>query len=51
MQGKKPEFFSMSLLQQEEMLTEWAHKIGIYKEDQKYQGYEDHARETLWDNG
>ena len=51
MQGKKPEFFSMSLLQQEEMLTEWAHKIGIYKEDQKYQGYENHARETLWDNG
>jgi hypothetical protein len=33
------------------MLTEWAHKIGIYKEDQKYQGYEGHARETLWDNG
>lgn len=51
MQGKKPEFFSMSLLQQEEMLTEWAHKIGIYKEDQKYQSYADHAGTNIWDNG
>jgi hypothetical protein len=33
MQGNSTEFFSQSLLQQEEMLTEWAHKIGIYKED------------------
>ena len=51
MQGNSTEFFSQSLLQQEQMLTEWAHKIGIYKEDQKYQNYANHGRETLWDNG
>lgn len=51
MQGNSTEFFSQSLLQQEQMLTDWAHKIGIYKEDQKYQNYANHGRETLWDNG
>lgn len=51
MQGNSTEFFSQSLLQQEQMLIEWAHKIGIYKEDQKYQNYANHGRETLWDNG
>ena len=51
MQGQKPEFFSQSLLQQEAMLTEWAHKIGIYSEDRKYQNFAEHARNNLWDNG
>lgn len=50
MQGNSTEFFSQSLLQQEQMLTEWAHKIGIYKEDQKYQNYVSHAQNTLWNN-
>ena len=50
MQGNSTEFFSQSLLQQEQMLTEWAHKIGIYKEDQKYQNYVNHAQNTLWNN-
>ena len=51
MQGQKPEFFSQSLLRQEEMLTNWAHKIGIYSEDRKYQNFAEHARNNLWDNG
>lgn len=51
MQGNSTEFFSQSLLQQEQMLTEWAHKIGIYKEDQKYQNYVNHAKTNIWDNG
>lgn len=51
MQGNYPDFFSKSLLQQEQMLTEWAHKIGIYKEDQKYQNYVNHAQTNLWENG
>jgi predicted component of type VI protein secretion system len=33
------------------MLTEWAHKIGIYSEDRKYQNFAEHARNNLWDNG
>ena len=51
MQGNYSDFFSKSLLQQEQMLTEWAHKIGIYKEDQKYQNYANHAQTNLWENG
>ena len=51
MQGNSTEFFSKSLLQQEQMLTEWAHKIGIYKEDQKYQNYANHAQTNIWENG
>ena len=50
MQGNSTEFFSQSLLQQEQMLTDWAHKIGIYKEDQKYQNYVNHAQANLWEN-
>jgi hypothetical protein len=28
---------------QEQMLTDWAHKIGIYSEDKKYQNFAQHA--------
>ena len=51
MQGNSTEFFSQSLLQQEQMLTEWARKIGIYTEDRQYQNYAEHARANVWDNG
>ena len=49
MSGNYPQFFAQSLLQQEEMLTEWAHKIGIFTEDREYQNYADYATTDLWD--
>ena len=51
MQGKYPDFFSQSLLQQEEMLTDWAMKIGIYTADQQYKNHEAFARKSIWDSG
>ena len=36
MQGNSTEFFTKSALEQEEMLLDWAKKIGIYSEDQQY---------------
>jgi hypothetical protein len=33
LQGNSTDFFAQSALQQEQMLTEWAHKIGIFTED------------------
>ena len=49
MQGNSTEFFSQSLLQQEQMLTDWAHKIGIYTENRKYENYANFAKENIWD--
>ena len=51
MQGNSPEFFSQSLLQQEKMLTDWAHKIGIYTENRSYEDYKSYAQSTIWDTG
>ena len=51
MQGNSTTFFSQSLLMQEQMLTDWAHKIGIYSEDKKYQNFAQHAQKNLWENG
>ena len=47
MQGKSPEFFSQSLLQQEDMLTEWARKIGIFTENKEYQA-QAKVGEKIW---
>ena len=49
MQGKHTEFFSKSALQQEEMLTDWAHKIGIYTEERQYENHTK-AATTIWDS-
>lgn len=51
MQGNSPEFFSQSLLQQEKMLTDWAHKIGIYTENRSYEDFKSYAQSTIWDTG
>ena len=51
MQGNSPDFFSQSALQQEQMLTEWAHKIGIYNENKNYENYRDYANDNVWNNG
>jgi pyridoxal/pyridoxine/pyridoxamine kinase len=32
------------------MLTEWAHKIGIYTENRKYENYVEHSRKNVWEN-
>lgn len=50
-QGKSSDFFSQSALQQEDMLLEWAKKIGIYTEDRQYQNHDKYVREKIWDNG
>lgn len=55
MSGNSPEFFAQSSLQQEEMLTEWARKIGIFTEDQEYKNYSTQAEklwntESMWEN-
>lgn len=47
MQGKYVDFFAQSMLQQEEMLTDWAFKIGIYTEDRAYTNYEARARDIF----
>lgn len=49
MQGNHTDFFSQSLLQQEEMLTDWAKKIGIYSEDRQYQNHID-AATSIWNS-
>lgn len=49
MQGKHTEFFSKSALQQEEMLTDWAHKIGIYTEERQYENHTK-AATSIWDS-
>ncbi len=51
MQGNKIEFFAQSALQQEQMLTEWAKKVGIYTENRKYEEHESYAKEDVWDTG
>lgn len=51
MQGNKTEFFAQSALQQEQMLTEWAKKVGIYTENRQYEQYEAKAKEEVWDTG
>ena len=43
MQGKNTEFFTKSYLQQEDMLTEWSKKIGIYTEERQRQNYTSEA--------
>ena len=47
MQGNKTDFFEQSVLQQEDMLTEWAKKIGIYTEDRQRQNYAAEAAKTF----
>lgn len=51
MQGNSPSFFAQSALQQEQMLTEWAKKVGIYTENRKYEEHESYAKEQVWDTG
>lgn len=51
MQGNAPNFFTQSALQQEQMLTEWAKKVGIYTENRKYEEHESYAKEQVWDTG
>lgn len=53
MQGNKTNFFEQSALQQEDMLTEWAKKIGIYTEERQRQNYTAEAAKTfgnVWNN-
>lgn len=53
MQGNKTDFFEQSALQQEDMLTEWAKKIGIYTEERQRQNYAAEAAKTfgnVWNN-
>lgn len=51
MQGKSVEFFEKSLLGQEDMLTDWAHKVGIYKEEEAFQAGAESSYESYWDSG
>lgn len=51
MQGNSQSFFTQSTLQQEQMLTEWAKKVGIYTENRKYEEHESYAKEQVWDTG
>ena len=47
MQGNKTDFFEQSALQQEDMLTEWAKKIGIYTAERERQNYAADATKTF----
>ena len=52
MMGNSTKFFEQSALQQGDMLTEWAKKIGIYTEDRQRQNYTAEAEKTfnsVWD--
>lgn len=49
MQGKSTEFFQKSSEQQEDMLTEWARKIGIYTEDREHENYTKTAT-AIWNS-
>lgn len=49
MQGNSTEFFQKSYLQQEDMLTEWAKKIGIYNEEKLRKVYNTEASNSLAD--
>ena len=49
MQGNSTEFFQKSYLQQEDMLTEWAKKIGIYNEEKLRKVYDAEAAASLDD--
>ena len=49
MQGNSTEFFQKSALQQEDMLTEWAKKIGIYNEEKLRKVYNTEASNSLAD--
>ena len=51
MQGRSTEFFTQSLLGQEEMLTEWAHKVGIYTEERAIQSAGSAGLAQYWDSG
>ena len=48
LQGNSTDFFAQSALQQEQMLTEWAHKIGIFTEDRELQNYKDEEAD-MWE--
>ena len=50
MQGHNTEFFSQSALKQEEMLTEWSKKVGIYTADRERENHMATAQER-WDSG
>jgi hypothetical protein len=49
MSGNYPEFFSQSVLKQEEMLTDWAKMVGIYTEERQRKNYSKEAT-TIWDS-
>lgn len=47
MQGNSTDFFQKSFLAQEDLLTEWSKKIGIYNEEKVHDYYEQQGQETL----
>ena len=52
MQGNKTDFFEQSTLQQEDMLTEWAKKIGIFTAERESQYYAEEGTKSfsaVWD--
>ena len=47
MQGNSTDFFEQSALQQEDMLTDWAKKIGIYTAERERQNHAAYAEKTF----
>lgn len=51
LQGHNTEFFSQSTLQQHDMLVQWAHEIGIYNENRKFESYKSEGSTNYWSSG
>lgn len=51
LQGHSTEFFSQSTLQQHDMLVQWAHEIGIYDENRKFESYKSEGSTNYWSSG
>lgn len=51
LQGHNTEFFSQSTLQQHDMLVQWAHEIGIYDENRKFESYKSEGATNYWSSG
>lgn len=52
MQGHHTKFFEQSALQQEDMLLDWAKKVGIFNEEKAYQYYQQQAQQqfnSVWE--
>lgn len=52
MQGHHTKFFEQSALQQEDMLLDWAKKVGIFNEEKAYQHYIQQAQQqfdSVWE--